>query len=55
MSTHNVCFYGELSKIIFQLSPNTLLICSTGAQSIKGTSESLHIQGYLDFGNTGQG
>ena len=24
MSTHNVCFYGELVKIILQLSPNTL-------------------------------
>ena len=28
MSTHNICFYGELTKIIFQLSSNTLLICS---------------------------
>ena len=23
MSTHNICFYGELTKIIFQLSPDT--------------------------------
>ena len=31
MSTHNICFYGELTKIIiqFQLSSNTLLICSS--------------------------
>ena len=29
MSTHNICFYGELTKIILELSPNTLLICST--------------------------
>ena len=31
MSTHNICFYGELTKIILQLSSNTgiLLICST--------------------------
>ena len=29
MSTHNIHFYGELSKIILQLSPNTLLIWST--------------------------
>ena len=29
MSTHNICFYEELTKIIFQLSPNTLLIYST--------------------------
>ena len=28
MST-TTCFYGELTKIILQLSPNTLLICST--------------------------
>ena len=28
MSTHNVCFYGELQKIIVQLSSNTLLIYS---------------------------
>ena len=29
MSTHNICFYGELMKIILQLSSNTLLICFT--------------------------
>ena len=29
MSTHNTCFYGELTKIIFLLSSNTLLICSS--------------------------
>ena len=29
MSTHNICFYGELTKIILKLSSNTLLICST--------------------------
>ena len=28
MSTHNIYFYGELTKIILQLSSNTLLICS---------------------------
>ena len=28
MSTHNICFYGELTKIILQLSSNTLRICS---------------------------
>ena len=27
MSTHNICFYGELTKIILQLSSNILLIC----------------------------
>ena len=30
MSTHNICFYGELTKIILQLSSDTLLICSSG-------------------------
>ena len=30
MSTHNICFYEELMKIILQLSSNTLPICSTG-------------------------
>ena len=29
MSTHNICFYGEIMKFITKLSPNTLLICST--------------------------
>ena len=29
MSTHNVRFYGELAKIVLQLSLNTLLICSS--------------------------
>ena len=29
MSTHNICFYGEMTKIILQLSSNTHLICST--------------------------
>ena len=30
MSTHNnICFYGELKKIVTKLSSNTLLICST--------------------------
>ena len=33
MSTHNICFYGELMKIILHLSPNTLLICSSGQSS----------------------
>ena len=29
MSTNNISFFGELTKIILQLSSNTLLICST--------------------------
>ena len=29
MSTHKICFYGELTKIILQLSSDTLLICSS--------------------------
>ena len=30
MSTHNICFYRQLEKIIIWLSQNTLLICSSG-------------------------
>ena len=37
MSTHNICFCGELTKIILQLSGNNLLICSS--ESINGKSE----------------
>ena len=29
MSARNIYFYGELTKIILQLSSNTLLICSS--------------------------
>ena len=29
MSTHNLCFYGEIANIIPKLSLNTRLICST--------------------------
>ena len=29
MSTHNIGFYGELRKIILELSSDTLLICSS--------------------------
>ena len=29
MNTHNICFYGELMKIILKLSSNTLFICFT--------------------------
>ena len=34
MSTHNIHFYGELTKIIIQLSSNTLLICSSALVSL---------------------
>ena len=30
MSTHNIGFYGDLTKIIFELSSNTHLISSAG-------------------------
>ena len=33
MSTHNIRFYGELTKIILPLSSNLLLICSSGGLS----------------------
>ena len=29
MNTHNICFYGELTKIVLELSSNILLVCST--------------------------
>ena len=34
MSTHNLCFYGEISKIIPELSSNTHLICSIGYHTV---------------------
>ena len=34
MSTHNICFYGELTKITLSLSSNTLLICFTAMRLI---------------------
>ena len=39
MSTHKVCFYGELTKIILQLSPNTLLIWSSVSNELKCQGE----------------
>ena len=33
MSTHNIGFYDDLTKIIFQLSSNTHLISSAGLES----------------------
>ena len=35
MSTHNIYFYGELMKIVLQLSSNTHLICSSDYESPK--------------------
>ena len=32
MSPHNIGFYGEMTKIIFQSSSNTHLICSSVVQ-----------------------
>ena len=34
MSTHNICFYEQISKIIPSLARNTHLICSTGIPDI---------------------
>ena len=41
MSTHNIRFYGEIKKIIPKLSPNTLLICSTGLIHIHNENNEL--------------
>ena len=35
INTHNIRFYGELTKIILQLSSNIVLICSSGTLSEK--------------------
>ena len=42
MSTHNICFYGEIMKVISKLhvSSNTHLICST--EVAPGTEMLLH-------------
>ena len=43
MSTHNMFFYGELTNIILELSPNTLLISSTsgGGENISFSMDSI--------------
>ena len=33
-SIKNICFYGELTKIILQVSSDTLLICSSAASEV---------------------
>ena len=35
MSTHNIGFYEDLTKIIFELSSNTHLISSAGGHSLE--------------------
>ena len=35
MSIHNVCFYGEITKIVPKLSSDTLLICFTAAALVE--------------------
>ena len=42
MSTHHICFYGELKNIILKLFLYTLLICSTTYANNKGADQSLH-------------
>ena len=37
MSTLNICFYGEFSKIILLLSSSALLICSVEVNCLKFT------------------
>ena len=32
MSTHNICFYVEITKIIPKLSSDALLICSSAVE-----------------------
>ena len=40
MSTHNIDFYGEISKIISKLSSNTHLIFSSGFSILQGIQSS---------------
>ena len=47
MSTHNIRFNGELTKIILQLTPNTLLICSSGPTLFAYTCLSKYFQCWL--------
>ena len=48
MSIHNLCFYGEISKIVLQFSPNTLPICSSDHTfSYIGTLSLIHCSGIL--------
>ena len=37
MSTHNICFYGELKKIIPELSPNILFNMSSDTVNVMFT------------------
>ena len=46
MSTHNICFYEEITKIIPKLSSNTLLICSTASATEHGFLKSLNQSSY---------
>ena len=47
MSTHNICFHGEISKIIPYLSPNIYLICSTDLRPLQYLSELPDSQHFL--------
>ena len=43
MSTHNIDFYEDLTKIIFQLSSNTHLISSSGHASFRLSTQRFSI------------
>ena len=43
MSTHNIRFYGEITKIIPKLSSNSLLICSTVQLSNTGITKMVNV------------
>ena len=43
MSTHNIGFYEEISKIIPELSSNTHLISSSGCHISRPDKNGLHI------------
>ena len=47
MSTHNICFYGEITKMIPKLSSNTLPICFTAAVPWSKHTEHLKNRDFL--------
>ena len=58
MSTHNICFCGELAKIILQLSSNTHFIFSTVMRLITYRLQDLFAESqqleYIDLSNLSQ-
>ena len=54
MSTHNICFHGEILKMIPKLSPNTFIICPTLVQAYRHDFEILVIPEYSIYDEVGE-